>query len=66
MVFDSVIVHDTIMFIDTVKCIDYATQWLLLRGCIKDNSFDGIVTVKDNLYVIISVVYKKFLWWRCR
>ena len=66
MVFDSVIVHDTIMFIDTVKCIDYATQWLLLKGCIKDNYFDGIITVKDNLYVITSVVYKKFLWWRCR
>ena len=55
---DSLIVRDRV---DTLQCIDYHDNYLILSGCIEHNHFSGHIMSRDTLLQVIHRVPHR--WW---
>lgn len=59
---DSIIIYKE--KIDSVKCIDYANNYIKINACINNrDSIKGNIETFDTLTQTISIERKKFLWW---
>lgn len=56
---------DTVYKVDTLKCLHVSDKWYTLDGCINSKGgFDGLLKTYDQIKVIETVKYKRFLFWR--
>lgn len=56
---------DTVYKVDTLKCLHVSDKWYMLDGCINNKGgFDGLLKTYDQIKVIETVKYKRFLFWR--
>lgn len=63
---DSIIIRDSLVA-DTLKCLNFASKWVDVRGCIDPpDIFAGKVTVRDSLELLNIEHRKRFLWWRLK
>lgn len=63
---DSIIIRDSLVT-DTLKCLNFASIWVDVRGCIEPpDMFAGKVTVRDSLELLNIEHRKRFLWWRLK
>lgn len=63
---DSIIIRDSLVA-DTLKCLNFASKWVDVRGCIDPpDIFAGKVTVRDSLELLNIEHRKRFLLWRLK
>jgi hypothetical protein len=62
------IVHDSIIYMeqdtDTLRCLSYADPWIMVDGCVKEDTFSGHFHSLDTLDMIVHRVPKRFLFFR--
>lgn len=58
----TVVLRDTVFMHDTLKCIDYETEWLSVSGYLTEDTANLTITNKESLLVVESLVKKKFLF----
>ena len=61
-IIDSIYINNNI--IDTIKCINYNNNYININGCINNNKFIGNIITYDTLIQTISIIPKKFLWFK--
>lgn len=61
-IYDSIYINNNI--IDTIKCIDYNNNYITINGCINNNRFNGSIVTYDTLIQTVSIIPKKFLWFK--
>ncbi|MBR1769949.1 MAG: hypothetical protein IJ748_05775 [Bacteroidales bacterium] len=55
---------DSIVKVDTLRCIKYSDDFLHIDGCIEDDTLKGQIYSVDTLLQVVSVERKRFLWWK--
>lgn len=60
---DSIRIDTTANQIDTLKCFDYKSKWMDIRGCIdlKKDTVNLQINNREALKVVETVTYKRFL-----
>lgn len=62
------IVHDSIVYVspspDTLRCLSYADPWMMVDGCLKEDTFSGHFASLDTLDMIVHRVPRRFLFFR--
>jgi hypothetical protein len=57
-------IETRIVYVDSVKCLDYADRFTSVSGCFKGDSIDLKIEHRDSLTTIVSrVPAHRFLWW---
>jgi hypothetical protein len=60
----STTVHTNIVYVDSVKCLQFKDKFTTVSGCFKGDTIDLLVENRDSLTTIVSRIPKcKFLWW---
>lgn len=53
---------DTIMNqIDTLRCFDYKSKWIDIKGCINKDTVDLQIKNRESLKIVETIIYKRFL-----
>lgn len=57
-------IQTEIVYVDSVKCMEYEDEFTTLSGCFKGDSINLLVENRDSLSTVVSKVPKHyFLWW---